>query len=100
MVWLPTASAAVEQVATPLPFTTCALQPPMLRPLSLKTTVPVGVPLPGALTITVAVKVTDWPKTAWFTEEVIAVLVLALFTVMSTLPLPDVWTLLGTVAAV
>ena len=30
---------------------------------SKKETVPVGVPAPGALGVTVAVKVTDWPKT-------------------------------------
>ena len=28
---------------------------------SLNVTVPVGVPAPGAVTVTVAVKVTDWP---------------------------------------
>ena len=30
---------------------------------SLKETVPVGVPAPGATVLTVAVNVTDWPKT-------------------------------------
>jgi hypothetical protein len=38
----------------------------------MKVTVPVGVPL--AL-VTVAVKVTDWPKTLGFTDEVTTVVV-------------------------
>jgi hypothetical protein len=32
-------------------------------PLAEKATVPVGAPAPGVSTVTVAVKVTDWPKT-------------------------------------
>src|SRR5438270_347051 len=38
-------------------------------PLSMKVTVPVGAPAPGDMTATVAVKVTDWPKTAVGAEE-------------------------------
>ena len=37
---------------------------------SLNVTVPVGVPAPGALTVTVAVNVTDWPKTDGLADEV------------------------------
>jgi hypothetical protein len=37
---------------------------------SLKVTVLVGVPEPGATAVTVAVKVTAWPKTEGLTEEV------------------------------
>ena len=48
---------------------------------SLKVTVPVGVPEPGALALTVAVKVTDWPKTEGLDEEATAVVVLSLLTV-------------------
>ena len=42
---------------------------------SMKLMDPVGVPAPGALAVTVAVKVTDWPNTMGLTEEVRAVLV-------------------------
>ena len=48
---------------------------------SLKVTVPVGVPVPGAVAITVAVKVTACPKTEGLTDELTAVVVLALLTV-------------------
>ena len=48
---------------------------------SLKVTVPVGVPLPGEAAPTVAVKVTDWPKTEGFWEEATAVVVPLLLTV-------------------
>ena len=41
----------------------------------MKMTVPVGVPLPGAVGLTVAVKVTDWPYTVGFIEEDSAVVV-------------------------
>jgi hypothetical protein len=48
---------------------------------SLKITVPVGVPLPGADALTVAVNVTVWPDTLGFAEEDRAVEVLSIFTV-------------------
>ena len=48
---------------------------------SLKVTVPEGVPEPGAKVVTVAVKVTDWPKQAGLSEEASVVAVLALLTV-------------------
>ena len=48
---------------------------------SLNVTVPVGVPLPGAPAATVAVKVTDWPKTDGFADDVTEVVVASLVTV-------------------
>jgi hypothetical protein len=57
--------------------------PPMSVPVprvveaSLNVTVPVGVPAPGATALTVAVKVTDCPKTDGFADEVALVVVLA-----------------------
>ena len=47
----------------------------------VKITVPVGVPAPGATALTVAVKVTVWPDTEGFNEELTVVVVLALLTV-------------------
>ena len=47
---------------------------------SLNVTVPVGVPLAGAAAVTVAVKVTDCPKTEGFADEVTPVVLLAWFT--------------------
>ena len=48
----------------------------------MKVTVPVGVPAPGALAVTVAVNVTDWPKTDGLTDETNALVVEAALTVM------------------
>src|SRR2546426_6574769 len=65
-----------------LPAATLAVQ---LWVPSLTVTVPVGVPLPGAVAATVNVKLTVWPPTdglgAW---PVIAVVVAAAFTVWDT----------------
>ena len=47
----------------------------------MKVTVPVGVPAPGETAATVAVKVTDWPKTLGLVEEVSVVVLLAGLTV-------------------
>ena len=54
---------------------------PALLPSTWNWTVPVGVPAPGAVAEIVAVKVTDWPKTEGFADELTAVPVLAMFTV-------------------
>ena len=83
MVWFPTASALVVKVAIP------ALRVPVPRgdPPSRNVTLPVGVPAPGAITLTVAVTVTDCPYTEGFCEEVTVVLVSGLFTCWLTLPL-------------
>jgi hypothetical protein len=56
------------------------LEPKVVAP-SLKVTVPVAVPDPGATAETVAVKVTDCPKTEGLAEAATAVVVLAVFTV-------------------
>ena len=75
----PTASDAMDKVATPderVPV------PIVVEPF-LNVTVPVAVPAPGAVAATVAVKVTDSPKT----EEVVeasVVVVLALLTTWLT----------------
>ena len=53
----------------------------MATPPSRNVTVPVGVPAPGAVTLTVAVNVTDWPVTEGFCEDVTPVVVFALLTV-------------------
>jgi hypothetical protein len=48
---------------------------------SWKVTVPVGVPAPGALAVTVAVNVTAWPNTEGLAEAVTIVLVPSALTV-------------------
>ena len=60
---------------------------PIDTPLSMNVTVPVGVPAPGLKALTVAVKVTLCPNTEAFVEEATVVVVLALVTVWSMLPL-------------
>jgi hypothetical protein len=46
---------------------------PIETPPSRKVTVPVGVPVPGAIALTVAVNVTVWPNTDGFADEVTVV---------------------------
>ena len=58
-------------------------EPSTVEP-SMKMTVPVGVPLPGAVGLTVAVKVTDWPKTEGFADETTEVVVASCLTVWLT----------------
>ena len=50
------------------------------RPLAQTVTVPVGVPLPGAAAVTVAVKLTAWARTDGFTDDAITVVELSGFT--------------------
>jgi hypothetical protein len=77
MVWLPTASVEVANVALPeLKAAVASVAAP-----SRKVTVPVGVPAPGETALTVAVKVTAWPNTDGFTDEVTVVELEALLTV-------------------
>ena len=57
---------------------------PMALPLSKNWTVPAAVPAPGVVVATVAVKVTDCPKTEGLVEDVNAVVVLALLTTWLT----------------
>jgi hypothetical protein len=52
-----------------------------VRPPAVNVTVPVGVPDPGELAVTVAVKVTGWPCAEGFGEEVSDVVEESLFTV-------------------
>ena len=73
---MPTASAEVVKVAMP----PLSVPVPIGLPPSRNVTVPVGVPDPGATAETVAVKVTAWPKTDGFTDEVTVVVVSALLT--------------------
>jgi hypothetical protein len=75
---LPTAKVDVLNVANPLPFKVPV--PSVVKPF-LKVMVPVGVPEEP---VTVAVKVTDCPKTEGFTKDVNAVVVFALLTTWLT----------------
>src|SRR5450631_442386 len=79
--------AEVAKVAVPA----LRVPVPIGLPPSMKVTIPAGIPAPGATAETVAVKVTDWPKTVGFTEEVTAVVVFALVTAteaVEVLPVP------------
>ncbi len=82
MVCGPAVKEEVLKVATPPAFK--ATGAPRFVPLSLNWAVPAGVP---ALDVTVAVKVTFWPKFDGFTEESsdVAVLALAIVKVCGTL---------------
>ena len=75
---VPTERDAVLRLATPEPFSVAV--PSTVVPSS-KVTVPVGVPEPGALAVTVVVKVTDWPKSDGFVDELTLVPVASLLTV-------------------
>ena len=66
---MPMAREEIAKVAAP-PLSVPV--PSVVLP-SLKVTLPVGVPLPGATAVTVAVNVTDCPKTEGLAEEVTAV---------------------------
>ena len=57
---------------------------PKADPSSENCTVPVRVPEPGATALTVAVKVTDWPKTEGLAEEATVVLLPAWLTLWVT----------------
>jgi hypothetical protein len=77
MLWAVTERAEVLNVAVvPLSGWVARIVAP-----SLNCTEPLGVPAPGAVALTVAVKVTDCPKTDGFAEEPTAVVVFALLTV-------------------
>ena len=69
----PAASVEVVKVAV---APESAAVPSVVAP-SKNVTVPVGVPAPGAVTDTVAVIVTDWPKTDGLTFEVAELVVAA-----------------------
>lgn len=74
---LPEWVKVAENVAVPVGDS--GLVPIVTVPLR-KVTVPVGVPAPGAVTVTVAVNVTLCPTVDGFCDEVRLVVVLALFT--------------------
>jgi hypothetical protein len=86
-VWLPTDRDEVANVA--LPELNVAV--PSVEAPSRKVTVPDGVPVAGATALTVAVNVTDWPKTDGFTDEV---------TVVELPALPTVWVIAAEVLLV
>ena len=67
----------VVKVAWPLAMVTLAAR--VVAP-SVKVTVPLGVPAPGATAATVAVKVTAWPNTDGLGVELTVVLLEALLT--------------------
>ena len=74
-----------EPIARALVVVKLALPPlrvavPRLVVPSMKVTEPVGVPLPGALALTVAVKVTDRPKSDGLAEETTVVFVVSWLT--------------------
>ena len=77
IVWLLTLKAAVVNVACPEVMVTLAAR--VVAP-SVKVTVPLGVPAPGATAATVAMKVTVWPNTDGLGDELTVVLLEALFT--------------------
>src|SRR5262245_6267257 len=66
MAWPPATAKLVVNVALP-PVPTATV--PRITFPSLKVTVPVGVPAPGATAATLAEKVTAWPVTAGLTDD-------------------------------
>src|SRR5579871_2370499 len=78
----PTGRVEVVRVATPLRFN---VPVPRVELPFLKVTVPVGTPLPGAVTVTVAVNVTGWLYTDGLAEELSATAVAAGFTTWGAL---------------
>ena len=75
---VPTASDETLSVACREEF---RVEVPRLEEPLVKVTVPVGTPLPGAVAVTVAVSVTDWPYTDGLAEELSDVALLSVFTV-------------------
>ena len=74
MVCVPVPSVVLVNVAMPLAFSVPV--PRVVLP-SMNVTVPVGVPVPATAAVTVAVKVTAWPKTDGLAYEVTTVFVAA-----------------------
>ena len=85
MVWLPTDRELIELLFALPPESVTGV--PKFEPSILNWTVPEGVPLPGAIALTVAVKVTACPYAEGLIEEERAVAEFALFTVWAMLPL-------------
>src|SRR3989442_15343950 len=81
MLWPAVVSVLVLKLAVVTPPPVDNVPVPSVVEPSLKVTVPVGLAaaaLPGELTLTVAVKVTDWPETEGLVEEATTVVVSAL----------------------
>src|SRR5579884_216254 len=95
---VPTVNELVVKVAVVTPPLVDSVPVPMVAPPSWKSTVPDGSAaalVPGRVMLTVAVNVTDWPYTEGFTDELTAVVVLALFTTWLTVLLVLVLKLLS-----
>ena len=73
-----TARVVVTYVATRLALSAAVT---LVTPSNVNVIVPVGVPAPGALAVTIAVKVTLWPNTDGFGAELMLVSVFALLTI-------------------
>src|SRR5438132_6220268 len=84
MLWLAARRVLVLKVAVVTPALVDSVPVPSVAAPSLKVTVPLGEPAPGAVTLTVAVNVTDWPNTDGFADELRLVDVLALLTTCDT----------------
>ena len=78
---VPTLKLEVLKVAVAMFPEPLSVPRPMLPPLSRNVTVPVGVPLPGPVTATVAVNVTLCPEAEGLPEELTVVVVVAGLTV-------------------
>ena len=76
--WGPVVSEEMASAAWPVPS---RLAVPKAALPSVKATVPVGVPTPESTDATVAVRVTDWPKTEGLVDDDRAVVVGAWFAV-------------------
>jgi hypothetical protein len=77
ILWEPAPNDEVLKVAVP----PLSVPVPKVVVPSLKVTVPVGVPTPGDTGTTVAVNITDWPKSEGLSEEVTLEVVAAWLTV-------------------
>jgi hypothetical protein len=86
MVCEPTASPEVEKVAVVTPALVATVPVPIKVAPSEKVTVPLGVPEPGALMLTVAVNVTSSPLTEELGLPVTVVVVAAWLTVWAVEP--------------
>ena len=84
IVWVATDSVVVALLVALPPTRVTGL--PKFVPSIWNCTVPVGVPEPGGLAATVAVKVTDWAKTEGLAVEVTVVVVLSWETVWVSVP--------------
>jgi hypothetical protein len=80
-VWVAAARAVLKEAVVTPPALLTLTGLPALLPSTMNCTVPLGAPAPGAVTLTVAVKLMLWPDTEGLTEELTTVLVAARLTV-------------------